>query len=318
VARLNELKNGSRPEEIAQMKANMDNMIATQENAKLRLDRVTQLRAQNMVSQQEVDDALMNYKTSSAQVDSAAQQWELMKAGPRKEQIAAQDATVAQLKAALDNTKLDLENTIIRAPMDATILERNVERGEFVTTGFVGDRGAKGFVVSIADLNDLLVELDVSQSQFAKVQLQQPCTIVTDAYPDRKYEGSVQLIAPVANRSKATVQVRVKVKKPDELLKPDMNATVSFLSPPKSATQPTTHAQPERPNVRIPQIAVHDGTVMVMEGGKAVTRKVTVGRTASGGDIEITDGLIGGEELIIRASRTPQNGEAVRLSGARK
>ena len=96
---------------------------------------------------------------------------------------------------------------MIRAPLDSTILERNVEVGEFVTNGFVGDRGAKGDVVSLADLNDLLVELDVSQNgNFAKVSMGQPCWITTDAYPDRKYEGKVELISPVANRQKATVE----------------------------------------------------------------------------------------------------------------
>ena len=123
------------------------------------------------------------------------------------------------------------------------MLERNVEVGEFVTNGFVGDRGAKGYVVSIADLNDLRVELDISQNDFAKVSPHQPCWIVTDAYPDKKYKGVVDLISPEANRQKATVQVRVKVLDPDELLKPDMNATVSFLAP---ATMPTTQCRVDR------------------------------------------------------------------------
>ena len=60
-------------------------------------------------------------------------------------------------------------NTIIRAPVTGTILERAVEKGEFVTTSFVGERGAKGYVVSLADLNDLEVELDISQNDFAKL-----------------------------------------------------------------------------------------------------------------------------------------------------
>ena len=161
-----------------------------------------------------------------------------MKAGPRKEQIDAQRATVRQLEGGLAMSMIDLSNTVIRSPVPATVLARNVEVGEFVTTGFVGDRGAKGYVVSIADLNDLRVELDISQNDFAKVTARQPCWIVTDAYPDKKYEGAVDLISPEANRQKATVQVRVKVLNPDAFLKPDMNAKISFLSPQKlAATQ---------------------------------------------------------------------------------
>ncbi len=144
----------------------------------------------------------------------------LLKAGTRKEQIAAQAATVQQLQGSLNNATLDLTNTIIRAPIAGTVLERNVEVGEFVTNGFVGDRGAKGYVVSLADLNDLLVELDISQNNFSQVIPNGPCSIVTDAYPDRKYEGLVELISPVANRQKATVLVRVKVLNPDDACVP--------------------------------------------------------------------------------------------------
>ena len=106
---------------------------------------------------------------------------------------------------------------IIRAPVTGTILERAVEKGEFVTTSFVGDSGAKGYVVSLADLNDLEVELDISQNDFAKLHSGQQGIITTDAFPDRKYDGFIKEISPEANRQKATVQVKVKVAQPDDL-----------------------------------------------------------------------------------------------------
>jgi HlyD family secretion protein len=264
-------------------------------------------------------------------VETQRQQFELVKAGPRKEQIDAQRATVRQLEGGLATAMIDLGNTVIRSPIPATVLERNVEVGEFVTTGFVGDRGAKGYVVSIADLNDLRVELDISQNDFAKVAPRQPCWIVTDAYPDKKYQGLVDLISPEANRQKATVLVRVKVLNPDELLKPDMNATVSFLSPKKlaatrSATAPavgtgtTTTTTAERPAIRVPASAVRDGAVFVVEDGKAVRRSVVVMNTGGGGggrDVEIRKGLIGGEDLIISPPASLQDGSPVKATEAR-
>ena len=78
---------------------------------------------------------------------------------------------VEQARGAVDYAETNLANTIIRAPVTGTILERAVEKGEFVTTSFVGDRGAKGYVVSLADLNDLEVELDISQNDFAKLHV---------------------------------------------------------------------------------------------------------------------------------------------------
>src|SRR5215467_7139645 len=95
-----------------------------------------------------------------------------------------------------------LANTVIRAPVTGTILERGVEKGEFVTTSFVGERGAKGYVVSMADLNDLQVELDISQDDFAKLYMEQRAIVTTDAFPDRKYEGIIAEMSPEANRQK--------------------------------------------------------------------------------------------------------------------
>src|SRR5205823_7134211 len=94
---------------------------------------------------------------------------------------------------------------------------------------FVGDRGAKSFVVTLADLRDLQVELDINQNDFGRISANQPCTVVTDAYPDRVYECRVDEISPEANRQKATIQVKVKLLQPDELIRPDMNARVTFL-----------------------------------------------------------------------------------------
>ena len=135
-----------------------------------------------------------------------------------------------QAKGTLDYAQTQLDNTVIKAPIDRTILERNVEQGEFVTTGFVGDKGAKGYVVSLADLDDLEVELDINQNDFAKLGSRQPAIVTTDAYPDRKYKGYIEEIAPEANRQKATVQVKVRVEKPDGYLRPEMNASVAFVA----------------------------------------------------------------------------------------
>src|SRR6185437_5114583 len=89
--------------------------------------------------------------------------------GPRREQIDAVRGQIVQARGAVAYAQTQLDNTVIHSPVTGTILERAVEKGEFLTTMFVGDRGAKGYVVSLADLNDLQVELDISQSDFAKL-----------------------------------------------------------------------------------------------------------------------------------------------------
>ena len=146
--------------------------------------------------------------------------FELVRIGPRQEQIDAVRGQIVEARGSVDVLRDQLANTIIRAPVTGTILERAVEKGEFVTTSFVGERGAKGYVVSLADLNDLEVELDISQNDFAKLGPQQKGIVTTDAFPDRKYEGFISEISPEANRQKATVQVKVKIREPGRLPAP--------------------------------------------------------------------------------------------------
>jgi HlyD family secretion protein len=315
-AYLAELQAGSRPQEIAAAQARLDQAQSELTNAESNLQRLKALESSKDISPQQIDDATTLARSRRAQLETLRQQYELVKAGPRKEQIDAQLATVRQLDGGLAMAMIDLKNTIIRSQISATVLARNVEVGEFVTTGFVGERGAKGYVVSIADLNDLRVELDISQNDFAKVSPKQPCWIVTDAYPDKKYAGIVDLISPEANRQKATVQVRVKVLNPDELLKPDMNATVSFLSPRKLPTTQTTTtpAVTERPNIRVPASAVRDGAVFVVENGKAIKRAVAIVKDAGGREVQVRTGLIGGEDLIVSPPESLEDGAKVKIA----
>ncbi|HEV8605434.1 MAG TPA: efflux RND transporter periplasmic adaptor subunit [Tepidisphaeraceae bacterium] len=315
-AYLAELQAGSRPQEIAAAQARLDQAQAELTNADMNLQRLKALESSKDISPQQIDDAATLARSRRAQLETLRQQYELVKAGPRKEQIDAQLATVRQLEGGLAMAVIDLNNTIIRSQISATVLARNVEVGEFVTTGFVGERGAKGYVVSIADLNDLRVELDISQNDFAKVSSKQPCWIVTDAYPDKKYSGVVDLISPEANRQKATVQVRVKVLNPDELLKPDMNATVSFLAPRKISTtqSATAPAAAERPGIRVPASAVRDGAVFVVENGKAIKRAVAIVKDAGGREVQVRTGLIGGEDLIVSPPESLEDGAKVKTA----
>jgi HlyD family secretion protein len=119
-----------------------------------------------------------------------------VKIGPRKEQIDSMRGQVEQAKGAVSFYETQLSNTVIRAPVTGTILERAVEKGEFVTTSCVGERGAKGYVVSLADLRDLRVELDINQNDFAKLKPRHRGVITIDAFPDRRYEGAIDEISP--------------------------------------------------------------------------------------------------------------------------
>jgi HlyD family secretion protein len=117
------------------------------------------------------------------------------------------------------------------------------------------------------------------------------------------YAGFIKEISPEANRQKATVQIKVKVEKPDDHLRPEMNASVAFLSDEKRA--------PAKPVVMVPASAVHEGAVFVVLEGRAVRRAVKTG-AMSNQSVRIEEGLIGGEDVIVSAPAGLKDGDKVK------
>ena len=309
-ARLQELLNGSRPEEIAVANANVAQAKADVENARVNLDRTKRLVAEAILSKQALDDAQARYDSVAARVASLERTGDLVRIGPRKEQIDAMRGQVEQARGSVAFYQTQVANTVIRAPVTGTILERVVEKGEFLTTSFVGDRGAKGYVVSLADLNDLEVELDISQNDFAKLKFRQNGIVTTDAFPDRKYEGVIDEISPEANRQKATVQIKVKILRPDDYLRPEMNASVAFYTEEKAAGTGVA----AKPVIFVPASAVRNEAVFVALSGKAVRRAVKTGPASNQG-VRIEEGLNGGEDLVLNPPAELKEGDRIRAKG---
>ncbi len=307
-ARLQELLNGSRPEEIAVAKANLEQAKADLENARINLERTRKLAAEQVFSQEALDNAQAAYNAQLARVRALDRTYELVRIGPRQEQIDAVRGEIEEAKGRLAFFETQLKNTLITAPVSGTILEREVEVGEYVTTSFVGERGAKGYVVSLADLGHLQVELDINQNDFAKLDRRQRGIVTTDAYPDREYEGVIEEIAPEANRQKATVQVKVRILQPDEYLRPEMNASVAFYTEDDRGGPASAGAGPV---IYVPPSAIRNNAVFVFVDGRAVRRQVKTGGVTPQG-MRVEDGLYGGEDLIVNPPQDLAEGSRVR------
>lgn len=305
-AKLAELEHGSRPEEVQKARADVDQARADLADAKASLDRTRQLVLEGVMAKQALDDAQAKYDGDVAKVASLQRTLDLAVLGPRTEEIEQVRGQIEQARGALAYAQTQLDNTVIKAPVTGTILDRNVEKGEFITTGFVGDKGAKGYIVTMADLNDLQAELDISQNDFPKLGPKQKGIVTTDAYPDRKYQGVIEQVSPEADRAKATVQVKVRVENPDDFLRPDMNATVAFYNDVKP--QETSSAKSV---VVIPQSALQNGnSVFVVLDKHARKRAVTTAGTSERG-VLIANGLIGGEDLIVNPPANLKDGQKV-------
>jgi RND family efflux transporter MFP subunit len=313
-AYLEELQNGSRPEEIAQAQHNLDEARAMLVDDKLTLDRDRELWSQGVLSRQVFDDATAKFDADQQRVNSLQKAFELMKIGPRQEEITRAKGALLQAEGQAAYAKSWLDATVIRAPVTGTILERTAEKGELVTAQFASgaEGGPQGQVVALADLNDLQVELDIAQDDFAKLSAKQKAVLSVDAYPDRKYEGEIHEISPEANRQKATVQVKVQILNPDQYLRPEMNATVRFLADDSKKVVGTQSS-----GVLVPASAIRDrdGKKMVLLAfnGKALQREVQVISQRSDGFM--VQGLVGGESVITTAPASLKDGDKIKIKG---
>ncbi len=309
-ARLKEALSGSRPQEIQRATAALEEAEATAKTTSYSLDRARRLHTGGVLAQQELDNAQNAYDVAVAQAKVARENLELARIGPRQEQIDLARAQLAESEAAVRWLEAQLENTVIRAPVDGTVLERLIEQGEMVTTGYVSGRGAKSAFCSIANLKDLEVELDINESDISRVRIGQDCSVSPDSYPDRKYKARVREIAPEANRQKATIQVKVAIEAPDEYLRPETNAKVNFLEEKKD----TAAARESR--ILIPKTALVSGgsgsDVFVVRGGRAVRQSIEAGRELWG-QVEVRSGLAGGEQLIVRGLEGLKDGDKVTI-----
>ncbi len=312
-AYLEELQNGSRPEEIQQAQHNLDEARATLADDKITLDRTRNLAAQGVLAKQALDDATAKFEADQQRVNSLDKGFQLAKLGPRKEEIDRARGALDQAQGQADYAKSLLDATVIRAPVTGTILERSAEKGELVTSGFAStaEGGPQGMVVSLADLNDLQVELDIAQDDFARLGPKQKGVVSVDAYPDLKWDGIIAEISPQANRAKATVQVKVQILNPDAHLRPDMNATVKFLA------DEARHTSSEPQGVFVPAPAIRDRNgkkfVLLAFDGKAVAREVRVQAQRSGG--ALVQGLNGGEDLITSGPQDLKDGDKIKIKG---
>lgn len=311
-ARLDQLRAGSRPQEKLKDRAAVLEADANYKNADAEYRRSARLYSDGVVSKAELDKATAQRDTARALLDSARQSSAMTDIGPRSEEIRASAAEVQQQKAALDYAQSQLASTVITAPVSGTVLQRIVERGEMVTPSSFGESGARTSVVALADLDDLQIELDISQADFARLKMDQRAEIIPEAFPTLKYTGLIAEIAPEANRAKATVQIKVKVENPDEQLRPEMNVRVNFLADPTPASETTKVNR-----VLVPKSAVirkNGGEfVFVIKGSKVEQRSIRVGQEV-GDFYHVLEGLSGGESTATAGADKLSDGDSVRIS----
>ena len=224
-------------------------------------------------------------------------------------------AALSQARADLAFNEAQLQNTYIRAPFAGVVVKKMAEVGESVAPipPGVNISTSSGAIVALADLATLEVEADVAESNVAKVGNGQPAEVTVEAIPDKRYKAVLRQVIPTADRTKATVTVKVTILDKDKDLKPEMSAKVTFLEAEKKEAAPTAEVAPV---VLVPResVVTRDGKpqVFLVREGKVRAKQVVLG-TERGGQVVVKEGLAGGETLVARPMDGLKDGDAVRV-----
>jgi RND family efflux transporter MFP subunit len=268
---------------------NLEEAQADLNDAELSFKRDKELVAQGFISRSEYDTADARYKKAAAAV-------------------AAAQAEIKANNAALEGAKVAIEYTLIRAPFDAVVLTKNADIGDIVTP-IGAAANVQAAVVTIADMGSLQVEADVSESNLRLVKLGQPCEIQLDALPDLRFRGAVHMIVPTADRSKATVLVKVKFIDKDSRILPEMSAKVAFLSrevredEQKARTAVPAHAVVTRKGRKV---------VLLLKGDRVKETPIKTGETL-GDMIEVLGGVKTGDRIAVTALDKLRDGSRVKV-----
>lgn len=268
---------------------NLEQAQAELQDAALTFKRNQELLRHGYISQAEYDSGEARYKRAIALKESA-------------------EASVSAAKAALHVAQLNVEYTFIRAPFDGVVLTKNADIGDIVTP-IGASANAKAALVTMADMDSLQAEVDVSESNLRQIRIGQPCEILLDALPESRFRGVVHMIVPTADRSKASVLVKIRFLDKDKRILPEMSAKVAFLEREVSAEE-------NKPLIAINPSAIIERNgkkyVFVVKDGIAFESSVTTGATV-GELVEIVSGLKSGQRIAIKPLNKLRNGMRVKL-----
>lgn len=275
--------------QLAAAETALEEIKTSIEQAKLDLERTKNLAERELASQAELDRTRIGLEGLEARLRFAERQLEIARRG-------------------VDVQRLLVEDMEIRAPFAGVVIAKAAQPGEMISPVSAGGGFTRTGICTIVDMDSLEVEVDVNEAYINRVRPGQPVTATLNAYPDLDIPAEVIATIPAADRSKATVRVRVGFKSRDSRVVPDMGVKVAFLG---EEADPGKEARPV-PGVEIPRTALvggaDDGHVWVVatdpsEGTSFLERRSVVAARPEGSRVRITDGLREGERVVRSFSR---------------
>lgn len=291
----------SRALALSQLEASrsqVGSVSAQLKEAEANASRLGQLVGQKLVSRQQYEQAIAARDSLRAQLITAQ----------RNAQVSSDSLRIA------DN---GVDNTVVRAPFAGIIIAKSAQPGEIISPAAAGGGFTRTGIGTIVDMDSLEIEVDVNEAYIGKVQPKMPVEATLNAYPDWKIPAEVIAIIPTADRSKATVKVRIALLQRDGRIVPDMGVRVSFLDK-KTAGDAAAPAPPKPVGVLVPTDAITQrkisgkdtDIVFIVDAGKAVATPVQTAEIR-GEQRVVLSGLSPGDTVVSTPPADLQDGAEV-------
>lgn len=258
--------------------------------AKAAVDRATALQVQALVSRESLDQAASAYQQALNRQRAAASQLLIARA-----RVAEARAQRAQSQAAVERAEEELANATLRAPINGTVLTRDVEVGSAVSS--ILNLGANAtLVMTLGDIGQVFVRGKVDEADIGVVRLQQPARITTESFPGTAFTGRVTQISPIGvdKDNVITFEVEVSIENADRALKANMTANAEIILEEHADTLHIPEAAITYDAQRAASVQVFDAAA---PGGRR-TVPVTIG-ISNGTRTEITSGLQAGDRVVL-------------------
>jgi RND family efflux transporter MFP subunit len=226
------------------------------------------------------------------------------------------EASLSVSRAEVLLSEANLQNTLIQAPFTGVVVRKMAEVGESVAPipPGVNLSTSSGAIVALADMSTLEAEVDVSESNVAKLQKGEPAEVTVEAFSDRTLHAVVRQVIPTADRTKATVTIKVAILEKDRNLKPEMSVKVTFFELPKKGSPLSAQM---KPLIKVPKevVVTRNGATVVFEVGdnKKVREIPVVTGTENQDQVVVKQGLAGSEMLVLHPSERLKDGDTVRF-----
>jgi RND family efflux transporter MFP subunit len=291
---------------IASTKAQLIEAEAAYVKAKLDFDRAENLFASKSMTKADYDSAKAQYDMTSAKVAAARSQVQVIqaKANSAKANIDVVQAKSQSAQAVVQETQIPLHDTELRSPLNGVVLEKSIEKGTLVSSGY------KAFVV--ADTSSVKAVFGVADIALAEMKLGSKLSVVSESMPGKEFQGQITSVFPAADSKNRAFNVEVTIANPDYLLRPNMIVSLRVGTKQHFSPQPVVPL-----NAVIKSKSNANGYAVIVvteEGGRQLARLRDVKLGESFGNaVAVAEGLKPGDRVIMTGGTMVNDGDQVKV-----